>query len=229
MARKLTVQEVPLLLKPFLWLYGWVAAALFYLQLAVFRWTCRIEYRGKEQLASTPNHIFCIWHENLPLFFIAHNRFRKPNIWLTFPLWYMKPIHLLKRWIGIRELAFGASGHQGRQALELVLARLRQGWSTFLTPDGPKGPLKVMKDGALLMSMNTGTPVIPVSFYLSHGWRIPSWDRKRYPLPFTTLVVNYGPPIQVTAANMEAARQQLSRLMDDPPQRIAGSPEPPEL
>ena len=40
-----------------------------------------------------------------------------------------------------------------------------------------------MKDGALVMSLKTGTPIIPMSFQVEGNWRINSWDRKRYP-PF---------------------------------------------
>ena len=211
---KRTVNDIPILLRPFYLTISFLIAIAFYLQQNFLRLICRIEYVGKDHIDATPNRIFCIWHENLPLFFMTHNYFRDPNIWLTFPLWYMKPIHYLKKMIGIKELAFGASGHDGKKALEKVLTRLKEGWSTFLTPDGPKGPLKQMKNGVLLMSKETNTPVIPISFHLSKEWRIPSWDRKRYPWPLSKLTVIYGAPVYVNDENIDVARKQISNGMD---------------
>ena len=217
------------MLQPLFLLVSGFVAVLFLIQDKLLRLLCRVEYAGKENLEHIPNQIFCIWHENLPLFFLAHQRWRKPNIWLTFPLWYMKPIHILKKMIGIKELAYGASGHEGKAALEKVLNRLNQGWSTFLTPDGPFGPLKVVKDGVLLMSLKTGTPVVPVRFYLTREWRIPSWDRKRYPAFFSTLVVEYGQPVVVREGNFEVTRNQIAVAMNDPLVRPKGSKRRPYL
>jgi len=168
-----------------------------------------------EQVNNAPNFIFCLWHENLPLYFIAHPHFQRNHIWLTFPLWYMKPVHVMKKIIGVKELAYGASGHDGKKALKQVLDRLAMGWSTFLTPDGPKGPAKQLKNGVLLMSLKTGTPIIPMSFQVAGNWRINSWDRKRYPPFFSTLKVIYGQPITVTSENFDQLKIQLAKEMND--------------
>jgi len=212
---KYTVHNVPFLLKPFLLIYGWIVGLGFWLLNLLFKSLIRIEYHNIEHVNNTPNYIFTLWHENLPLFFVVHQKFKRPNIWLSFPAWYMKPIHVLKKIIGIKEIAYGASGHDGKKALNLVLHRLSQGWNTFLNPDGPKGPVKVMKDGALLMSLKTGTPIIPIGFQVAGNWRINSWDKKRYPPFFSTLKVVYGEPIYVTEENFEIVRSLIRKNMND--------------
>lgn len=224
---KYTVHNIPILLRPFLFIFGWVLATLFYLLNFSFRKLCKIEYIGKEHVENNPSHIFSFWHENLPLFFIAHAYFRKPNILLTFPLWYMKPVHVLKGMKGIKELAYGASGLDGKKALEQILARLRQGWSTFLNPDGPKGPIHEVKNGVLLMSLKTGRPIIPIGFQVKGNWRLPSWDRKRYPPYFSTFKVIYGEPIWVNQENFEAVKTTISRGMMDQQPTQKGSLQPP--
>jgi len=196
---KYTVHNIPFYLQPFFQLFGWIGAICFMVLNIPFRSLCRIEYIGKEH----------------PLYFIAHPRFRKPNIWLTFPLWYMYPVHIMKRIIGIKELAYGASGHDGQKALALVIQRLTEGWSTFLTPDGPKGPLKELKNGVLVMSLKTGTPIIPMSFEVAGNWRINSWDKKRYPPFFSTLKIIYGAPVIVTPENFEAMKVWIASEMED--------------
>ncbi|MEM7374426.1 MAG: hypothetical protein AAF587_37880 [Bacteroidota bacterium] len=224
-----TIHNIPLILRPFFLLFGWIVGVAFFLHQRLYRILCRIEYAGKEHIEQHPGHILCVWHENLPLFFISHPYFRHPNIWMTYPLWFMKPIHIMKKLIGIQELAYGASGIDGKAALQQVLDRLEEGWSTFLSPDGPKGPLKVAKDGVLLMSMKTGSPVIPIQFWVERDRRINSWDRKRYPRLGTKMVVAYGEPVFVTEENWEAARKQISEGMSDPFERPLGDRSLPDL
>lgn len=226
---KRTVDDIPLLLKPFFLLGSWIVGIGFWLHQYLIRQLCRIEYAGMEHLEQYPGHIFSVWHENIPLFFIVHPYFRHPNIWMTYPLWYMKPIHFLKRMIGIRELAFGGSGIDGKAALRQVVERLQEGWSTFVSPDGPKGPLKVVKDGVLLMSVQSGSPVIPIQFWVERERRINTWDRKRYPRLGSRVVVVYGEPVFVTEDNWEEARRLISIRMNDPLEPVFGNGKMPDL
>jgi len=226
---KYTVHNFPFLLKPFLHLYGWIGGIGLILLNIFHRRLIRIEYVDNEHVNSTPNFIFALWHENVPLYFIAHQKFKRPHCWLSFPFWFMKPTHILKRLIGIQEIAYGASGHNGKKALHQVVNRLQEGWSTFINPDGPKGPVKVMKDGVLIMSLKTGTPIIPVSFQVEGNWRIRSWDKKRYPPFFKTLKVVYGAPILVTTENFEWARKQVAASMNDVPYPVTGHLEMPYI
>jgi len=213
---KYTVQNIPFLLRPFLLLYGWIGGIGMVLLNIFHRSLIKIEYVGNE-------------HVNIPLYFIAHQKFKRPHCWLSFPFWFMKPTHILKRIIGIQEIAYGASGHDGKKALKQVIKRLEEGWSTFINPDGPKGPVKVMKDGALIMSLKSATPIIPISFQVEGNWRSRSWDRKRYPPFFKTLKVVYGEPILVTTENFEWARKQVAANMDDVPYMLKGSFELPHI
>ncbi len=226
---KYTVHNIPFYLQPFFQLFGWGAAFLYCIHNFIFRSLCRIEYIGTEHVDSVPNHIFSLWHENLPLYFIAHPRFKKPNIWLTFPLWYMHPIHIMKKLIGVKELAYGASGHNGQKALALVLQRLTEGWSTFLSPDGPNGPIKELKNGVLVMSLKTGTPIIPMSFEVAGNWRMNTWDKKRYPPLFSTFKVIYGKPIIVTPENFEAMKILVAFEMNDKMISEKGTTTPPNI
>jgi lysophospholipid acyltransferase (LPLAT)-like uncharacterized protein len=127
----------------------------------------------------------------------------------------MKPIHVIKKWAGMKELAYGASGIDGKRAMEKVVERLKEGWYTGINPDGPKGPLKKIKKGVLLMSALSGVPVIPVRFKVSKEFRIPSWDRKRYPGFGARLTVEYGSPVFVTIHSMEDDALFIKEAMSD--------------
>lgn len=219
---KYTVHNIPFLLKPFLFVYGWVVGFGFVALNFTFRSLIKIEYVQSEHVDNASNFIFALWHENLPLYFIAHPTFSRPHCWLSFPYWHMKPVHIMKKLIGIKEIAFGASGIDGKKALKQVIDRLQEGYSTFINPDGPKGPAHVMKDGVLIMSLKTDTPIIPISFQVCGNWRLPSWDGKRYPPFFKTLRVVYGEPVLVTEDNMDWAREQVARAMDDAQEVVNG-------
>ena len=217
--RKRTVDEIPILLYPFYLIYGWIGGLLFLMHLRIHRLFAKVTFVGKEYINTHPAHILSFWHENIPLYFIANNRFRPSAIWLTYPFWHMKPIHVMKKWVGIEELAYGASGIDGKKAMDKVILRLKEGWYTGINPDGPKGPLKKIKKGVLLMSALSGVPVIPVKFKVSYEFRIPSWDRKRYPCFGAKLTVEYGKPVFVTIQSMERDALRISEAMNDISQR----------
>ena len=212
--KKRTIHNIPVLLYPFYLIATYFAATILFFQLKYFGWICAITYTGKEHLKHNPGHILCVWHEDLTLFFCSHPRFDHPNIWMSYPAWYMKPIHILKHWMGIKKIAYGASGIDGKKALEEVMEKLREGWSTFIAPDGPYGPLKEIKDGVLQMSLQTKVPVIPVFFDITKEGRANSWDKKRYPKWFSKMNVVYGTPIQVTKENYENSRSKIAAQMN---------------
>ena len=78
----------------------------------------------------------------------------------------MKPIHYLLSFIGIKELVLGSSGNKGRRAaLKLGSLLKERKVSTTFAVDGPTGPPKVLKKGALFTALQTGFPIVPLSFH----------------------------------------------------------------
>jgi hypothetical protein len=53
------------------------------------------------------------------------------------PFWFMKPVHLFLRFIGIERIILGSTGHHGQEAADELVTCLRKGCSTVLLPDGP--------------------------------------------------------------------------------------------
>ncbi|MBL4753551.1 MAG: DUF374 domain-containing protein [Flavobacteriales bacterium] len=204
---------MPVLLKPFLWLYGYCFAILIYAVFLMVHATVRIEYRNREVLKSRQNHIFSMWHENLLGHFVVFTRYDRDFVWLNHPFWFMKPIHIILYWMGTKKLMLGSSGNSGKKALAEVIAALKQGSSTMINPDGPQGPTRKIKDGVLNMSIETGIPVIPLKITSPTALTVPTWDKKRFPIPFSKVIVEYGEPILVTGDNMEASRKLLHESM----------------
>lgn len=130
--------------------------------------------------------------------------------------------------------AWGSSTRGGARGLRGMLRGLKEGFDVGITPDGPKGPPRVVRPGVLTLSRLSGRPIIPVSFSARRHRRLNSWDRTLLPYPFTRGVFVYGEPLFVTrdadedreALRLQQALDELNREADqiigiptvDPPQ-----------
>ena len=160
----------------------------------VMRLSCRIEVQG--MALDSRSHIHAFWHQDLPLYFIAHSKNPKHKIiWMQHPKWYMNPIHFLLWWSNI-EIAYGSSGNSGQKALDKIISCLKNGYSSALNPDGPKGPPKQVKKGIVIMSLESGAPIQVVNFKCNCFINLPSWDEKVIPLPFSKITIIYTPPLK---------------------------------
>lgn len=69
------------------------------------------------------------------------------------------------------------------QALRDALKQLKVG-GLGITPDGPRGPARVMADGLPLMARLSGAPTLLIGLSCNPAIRLNSWDRALAPLPF---------------------------------------------
>jgi lysophospholipid acyltransferase (LPLAT)-like uncharacterized protein len=128
---------------------------------------------------------------------------------MNHPAWYMKPIHVLLKLTGVKHICLGSTGNSGKEALVNVISYLRQRYNTSVACDGPAGPAYDLKPGALVMSRDTGVPVIPLRFECSSFFRLGGWDRKILPLPFSEIVVRVGPAVFVTQENFDDSHKTI--------------------
>ena len=103
----------------------------------------------------------------------------------------------------------GSSTRGGTKGLRALIRSARRGHDLALTPDGPKGPVRVFKPGALAAAQVTGLPIIPMAVGVTSGWRFRSWDGFLVPRPLSTIHIEYGPPVYVAR---EAERETLDLL-----------------
>ena len=83
----------------------------------------------------------------------------------------------------------GSRYKRGSQALRELIEKQRKGFDVAVTPDGSRGPLYDMKPGAVNVAMNTGSPIVLLSFNYSRAWRLKSWDKFYLPYPFSRIDV----------------------------------------
>jgi lysophospholipid acyltransferase (LPLAT)-like uncharacterized protein len=96
--------------------------------------------------------------------------------------------------------------------LARAMARLgRAGASLVVSPDGPLGPYRRAKPGALIVARESGLPLQPWAVAARPSIRLARrWDRHVVPLPFCRIRVEEGEPIRV--AVREPLRPLLARL-----------------
>ncbi len=110
----------------------------------------------------------------------------------------------------------GSSSRGAARALLQLVRTLRSGVDVGITPDGPRGPAKVMAMGAVAASQRAGAPMVPLRAHASSAWRLRSWDRFLVPKPFARVTLAYGTPTVVPPGDdaiLETARVALADQM----------------
>jgi lysophospholipid acyltransferase (LPLAT)-like uncharacterized protein len=213
------VDKVPIVIRPQFFLYGYGLGVLLFFYLLILRVTTKVKVVGREKLVKNSNHIFSMWHSFVPLGLtsatptISRILDRAPQAWMQHPIWYMKPIHVLLRLMGVKKIILGSSGHSGHDAAELLVDYLRIGYSTVINPDGPNGPAFVLKKGILHLSLKSNVPIVPLRLSSSSFRELKTWDRKKFARLFSTIEMNIGEPIYVTSENFEHAHELLAGKM----------------
>ena len=145
----------------------------------------------KARFVSTPNPVvIVIWHNRLFAASIFFRRYltkrrmaalistSRDGAWLT----------EFVKCLGIFPIR-GSRYKRGSQALRELIAKQRQGFDVVVTPDGSRGPLYDMKPGAVNVAINTGSPIVLLSFNFNRAWRLKSWDKFYLPYPFSRIDV----------------------------------------
>ena len=90
-----------------------------------------------------------------------------------------------------------------------------RGRAAGLTVDGPRGPRGVPRRGVVELARSLGVPLIPASFSARPYWRLRSWDLMVLACPFARVLVQFGPPIAITAdTNNEEGLERLKNALD---------------
>jgi len=123
--------------------------------------TLRVRHVRVENIEKTPQYILAFWHAHLLL--MLHSRYKKP---ITVMISQSKDGEYIARvfdWYGV-DSARGSSTRGGSGALRELIRAARDGRNIVFTPDGPKGPARIAKDGIVYAAQATGLPIVPIAF-----------------------------------------------------------------
>lgn len=190
----------------------WLGTGLLWL----LGWSWRYRLHGREAVDELRRKgqpvVFLFWHSRiLPLAHLHRNE------GATVLISQHRDGELIARLVerrGFRTVR-GSSTRGGAMALRALLRRLREGGDLAITPDGPKGPPRRLKLGALLAAQRGKAPVVLVAPGAPGGWRMRSWDRFLVPRPFSRIDVHYAPPRWIDPSISGEAFARLAGQMDD--------------
>ena len=201
-------------------LYALAAPLIYYVARALWA-TCRVRAHGERQLdQALEQHSACIptlWHEQLVgatgFLVDAFQRRGKPLAFLVSPSIDGDLVELIvqkARALVVR----GSASRSGVKALrDLYRLMRKQAASPLFAPDGPTGPVRSCKPGAVLLSQLSGKPILPISVVPRRALRLSTWDELQVPLPFTRVEVRIGEPRVVPSdASEELLEQQRAAL-----------------
>ena len=191
--------------------------------LAALAHSWRVEVRHREHYATLQDggrpFVFLLWHDALlPL--LWHHR-QEGVVILVSEARDGRYLAEYASHLGYG-MVTGSSTRGGVRALLGAVKALQSGTPVAVTPDGPQGPRRVMKPGALSAAQRAGVPVLPIHAGASRAWRLGSWDRFMIPKPLARVVICYGAPFEVELGEAglqrgvlraESAMTELAREM----------------
>lgn len=111
----------------------------------------------------------------------------------------------------------GSSSHSIVKAWSVMRKELDGGGEVIIVPDGPRGPNRKMKLGALKLSQQSGAYIVPFTFAAARKKTLNSWDKFMIFYPFTRVVALFGEPILVDPKlrgdDLERERQRIEQIL----------------
>ncbi len=186
--------------------------AIVTLTIRFLRATIRWQYLGSNvRPENTPCIISC-WHARLLLMPFLLGKWQGPLIISDHKDGELIATVFAK--FGI-QASRGSSSKNGAKALLDVIRLAKQGLSPGITPDGPRGPVQIVKPGVAQISGKSNIPVVPVCYASSRYWRLSSWDRFYIPKPFCNGVVVVGEPLFINESeSINDFTKRIQRGMD---------------
>jgi lysophospholipid acyltransferase (LPLAT)-like uncharacterized protein len=116
--------------------------------------------------------------------------------------------------------ARGSTNRQGSQAYRKML-RMAKERQLAITPDGPKGPSRVIQPGITHIAYMAKVPIVEVALHVDQEWLFNSWDRFRLPKPFCRLTAIYSEPYYInTKEELNTASDNLNALFNQLESRL---------
>ena len=91
----------------------------------------------------------------------------------------------------------GSSRKGGKEAIKNISGFFEENIDAkiIITPDGPTGPEHKVKPGALILSQNSGRPIIPMIVDVKNSWKFKNWHTFYLSKPFSKMRVVFGEPL----------------------------------
>lgn len=201
--------------------YHWLWVAPVALGLRLWIATLRFRIEGARPDDREAPSVLLLWHDKLLVApWIAQRILTRPVTALISTSQDGAWLVAFFRLMGITA-ARGSSNRRGAAALVTLTRALRSGRHAGITPDGPKGPARRVKVGAVALARLAKRPFVIMGIRYRSCWRLASWDRFALPFPFSVVELTFvsaplpeaGEADEAVADRLEA---RLNALSADP-------------
>ena len=107
----------------------------------------------------------------------------------------------------------GSSSKGGVKVLIEALREIKNGTDIIITPDGPRGPLYSVADGAVVIAQKQNANVQILNYEATKFWQFKSWDKMILPKPFCEINFILSQPFKVTGLEIDDAKKIIKEKM----------------
>jgi len=162
-----------------------------------------------------PRYAYSLWHENLLLPAVALGH---PDLAVLISKHADgQMLSALIHSVGMGTV-LGSTNRGGIEAVRSIVNGTAGRRHLVVTPDGPRGPRRVVQSGIVYIASRTGMAIVPVGIGYFRPWRAKSWDKFAVPRPGSRARQIQGVPIPVPpklrAEELEPFRQIVQNEMD---------------
>ena len=160
--------------------------------------TCKVKITGHEYIKRLRENkipiIYVIWHRHI---FFAIYKFKNAGVRPLISLSQDGEIvYQISLEFGFNPVRGSSSKGGARAFLKLLNSIKKDNSEILITADGPKGPLKQIKDGTITLAHKTGSAIVPTCWYSSRAKVLKkTWDKFIIPCPFSELTFVFGKPL----------------------------------
>lgn len=217
------------------WVLAWLAVTVVRLLFA----SCRMVYHAPERRLrldaaadAAERFVYCVWHDGLLIpTFAPPKRLRVCACCLVSQHQdggYLAAAMSLLGYSTVR----GSTNRGGAQAVKQLLTDTA-GKHIVITPDGPRGPRRIVKPGAVYLASQTGRRIVVGAFACQRSWRIQgSWTDALFPQPLTTVHLLTSAPISIPPElsrdelnqHVAVVQQALDQLQDAAERHVGNPP-----
>lgn len=190
------------------------------------RWMATLDYRAcyaDPQVDPARSYgsprIYVFWHE-----YMLFPLYLRGNCHISMLMSRHKDADILARLAKL--FGFGCvrgSTFRGGAAALRELAHCARRQHIAITPDGPRGPRRVMAQGPVYLASTLGMPIVALGFGYNQPWRMKSWDRFATPRPFSRARAWVSEEVWIPPAlgrdGIEFHRKRVQQTLDAVTQR----------
>jgi len=206
--------------------YRWLNRLLSYIATAALRLlflTVRVTHH-RMAAEATPyvrpkgqqRYTFCMWHDHIVLAVFSLRTWNLAGLISQHrDGGYLADSVLIS---GIQPVR-GSTSRGGAEAVAEILSQPEL--HLAMTPDGPRGPRRTMKEGIIFIASRSRRPIVPTALTADRFWSFPgSWTDMILPKPFSRVLLIAGTPVTVPedlprdqmAAWADSLQKEMDRL-----------------